>query len=80
MCFNKKIHKHYYEIFYTDIRQRTIYKWSASMHFIDNEIATDGIFTSFRCGMCGVRKIGCFNVNDEVINDTYSNVMRKVLN
>lgn len=74
-----KIHKHYYEIFSSDIRQCTIYKWSASMHFIDDEIATNGVFTSFRCGMRGVGKIGCFNVNDEVINDTYSNVMRKAL-
>lgn len=74
-----RIRKHYDEIFSTDIRQCTIYKWSASMHFIDDEIAGDGIFTSFRCGMRGVGKIGCFNVNDEIINDTYSNIMREAL-
>ena len=74
-----KIQKHYDEIFSTDIRQCTVYKWSASMHFIDREIAGNGIFTCFRCGMRGVGKIGCFNVNDELTRDTYSNVMTKAM-
>ncbi len=74
-----KIREHYNEIFSTDIRQCTIYKWTASMHFIDDEIAGDGIFTSFRCGMRGIGQIGRFNVNDEIIKDTYSKVMMEAL-
>lgn len=74
-----KIGKHYDEIFSRDIRQCTVYKWTASMHFIGDEIANSGVFTTFRCGMRGVGKIGCFNVGDELVNDTYSGIMREAL-
>lgn len=70
----ERIREHY-DMLYATERQCTIYQWTASMHFLDREIATNGNFTTFRCGMRGVGKVGTFNVISEMENDTFSNAM-----
>lgn len=74
----ERIREHY-DSLYRFNRQCSVYQWTASMHFIGREIATTGNFTTFRCGMRGVGKVGVFNVISENEKDTFSKVMNESL-
>lgn len=72
------IKKHYNELYCDRKKQCSIYQWAASMHFLGDSISNSGEFTTYRCGMRGVGKIGTFNVLTENKFDTFSQIMNQV--
>lgn len=64
------ISEHYeHMIYYLENKERkvpcSISDWTVSVHFRKNQIVENGCFTSFGCGMRGIRELGEFDVNDE---------------
>lgn len=55
--------REHYDAMFNFCRRCTIYRWTKSLHFLDREIVESGIFTSYRCGMRGIGKIGSFPVS-----------------
>lgn len=75
-----RIREHYDQLFdYERELQCSINQWSTSMHFLGRSIATTGNFTTWRCGMRGVGKVGTFNVVSENQRDTFSDAMEQSL-
>lgn len=66
-----RIKEHYRAMFQPE-HVCNIYRWAASMHFLHRSIVTDGQFTSYRCGMRGIGKIGEFQVKSEVSDNTFT--------
>ncbi|MBO5142903.1 MAG: radical SAM protein [Clostridia bacterium] len=71
--------REHYDSLYASKKYCSVYQWTASIHFLNRAIATTGDFTTFRCGMRGVGKIGTFNVASEIEKDTFSIVMNDSL-
>lgn len=64
------ISEHYeHMIYYLENKKRripcSISDWTVSVHFRKNHLVEDGHFTSFGCGMRGVRELGEFDINKD---------------
>lgn len=71
-----RIYEHYQAMF-KSIRSCSVYRWSASIHFIKDELISDGKFTVYQCGMRGIGFIGNFFVDKELEEDTFSSIYQK---
>lgn len=66
--------KEHYQALFVRHRRCYIYRWSASIHFYREALASTGEFRAFRCGMRGIGPVGRFLIGKEVEKDTYSEV------
>lgn len=69
--------KEHYRALFASHRRCDIYRWSASIHFYREAIASTGEFCAFRCGMRAIGPVGKFLIGEEVEKDTYSEVFRE---
>lgn len=71
----RKIWEHYRTMFCPE-RVCGIYRWSASMHFLNRAIVQDGVFVSYQCGMRGIGRLGEFCVTDGQVNEKFDERMQ----
>lgn len=67
--------REHYQALFASARPCNIYRWCASIHFLDRSLAENGIFTTFRCGMRGIGPLGEFQLDAD--EDAFCRTMER---